>query len=256
MFEEDRNKVMDLYTGLFDSVSDTDELEKALMSPTRQAVILARVYDAPSRKAILEGSAEETETPEFMNVIKGVFDSVSGLMKKEAEEEPAEDSADAPVASEADIAEEDAPAPEEEAADMPAEATEEEEAVEELLEDFERSKAATVEKTCIPLLILYILLAIPVGVVLVALMLVFAAAFLALAAGAGATGILAVKAAVEGGFALISDILVVAGLAVVLLAAGLLLLWAAVWFISGAIPGIIRGIISLGGRWCVREVEV
>ena len=40
----------------------------------------------------------------------------------------------------------------------------------------------------------------------------------------------------------------------ILLALGLLLLWLFVWLIGGAIVGLIHGAISLGGKWCYKEV--
>ena len=44
--------------------------------------------------------------------------------------------------------------------------------------------------------------------------------------------------------------------AVIVLALGLLLLWIFVWFIGGAIGGLIRNVLELGRKWCYEEVPV
>ena len=41
-----------------------------------------------------------------------------------------------------------------------------------------------------------------------------------------------------------------------LLALALLFLWLFVWFIGGAIVGLIHGLCVLGGKWCYKEVAV
>ena len=38
------------------------------------------------------------------------------------------------------------------------------------------------------------------------------------------------------------------------LALAILFLWTSIWFLFGAIPGIVRGIIELGREWCYKEV--
>ena len=49
MYEEDRLDALDLYEELFDSCTDEQQLIHHLISPTRQAVVLARVYNAKER---------------------------------------------------------------------------------------------------------------------------------------------------------------------------------------------------------------
>ena len=58
------------------------------------------------------------------------------------------------------------------------------------------------------------------------------------------------------GFPVFADLMVVLGSAIVLLALGLLCLWLFVWFIGGAMAGLVRGVIALGRRWCFEEVPV
>ena len=46
MSEEDRQEALTLYEKMFDDADDEQALIQALLSPTRQAVIIARAYDA------------------------------------------------------------------------------------------------------------------------------------------------------------------------------------------------------------------
>ena len=61
-------------------------------------------------------------------------------------------------------------------------------------------------------------------------------------------------AAFGSGFGVLADILVMIGLAVIILALGLLFLWLFIWFIGGPIVGLVRGVMALGGKWCYKEV--
>ena len=103
------------------------------------------------------------------------------------------------------------------------------------------------------LLILYIILAIPLTLAGIILLLVPTILFLALAAGTICAGVMALGAAFSG-FTMFSDLMVVLGLAIIVLALGLLFLWIFIWFIGGAIAGLVRGVISLGEQWCYKEV--
>ena len=103
------------------------------------------------------------------------------------------------------------------------------------------------------LLILYIIIAAPVTLLTILLLLLPAALFLALAVAAIGTGAAALFSAFSG-FAVFADIMVVLGAALVILALGLLFLWIFIWFIGGAIAGLVRDVIRLGGEWCYKEV--
>ena len=113
----------------------------------------------------------------------------------------------------------------------------------------------TRRKTRVFLLILYILLAIPVALAGIVLLLIPALAALALAVGVIVLGSAALVAAFSL-FQQLADLLILLGTAIIVLALGLLLLWLFVWFIGGAIAGLIRGIIDLGRKWCFVEVPV
>ena len=54
MVEEDRQTALAMYSRLFDDAVDEQQLMDLLVSPTRQAVVIARTYDARERKQQLE----------------------------------------------------------------------------------------------------------------------------------------------------------------------------------------------------------
>ena len=360
MYEEDRQTALAMYNQLFDDVDDEQGLLQLLVSPTRQAVVIARSYNAKERKLQVHaqsredaGESEQGEAPQFVGVIDGIREeALSRQMPKTAEvsadqfsmfeddffapapenaaedksetaaapvEAPAEAASEAPAAAaepqsdaqpasagaesvpaevspEAEqsaepapeaAADESAPAAEGDAVDAfladfeivdhDAEPTAEAEAeaepadtgsgepesaviVDEEPDDeydyeYDDEDIYTVRKPRVFLLILYILLAVPVGVLGIILLVVPTLLFLALAAVLVAGGIVAVTTAFAG-LPLFADIIVAIGAAFILLALGLLALWTAIWFVGGAMVGLVRGLIHLGGKWCYKEVEV
>lgn len=346
MYEEDRQTALEMYNQLFDEVDDEQGLLQLLVSPTRQAVVIARSYNAKERKLQVHAqSREESETasdgaaPEFMGVIESIREeALSRQAPKTAEvsadqfsmfeddffaptpetpaapaeaepEAPAEEAA-APVAEAeteapaetaepaadepvdevdafiADFAipadqqefapnagEQTAPAepaepaqPEE--AEAPAESDEddsapiviEEEDVGEYDDEYDDEyyddeEYEPVRKPRVFLLILYILLAVPVGLLGILLLIVPTLLFLVLAGLIITGGVMAVTSAFSSGIAVFADIMVIIGMAFILLALGLLALWIAVWLVGGAMVGLVRGLIHLGGKWCYKEVE-
>ena len=114
---------------------------------------------------------------------------------------------------------------------------------------------ATRQEARVFLLILYILVAVPVVLAGIVLLLIPTVLTLALAVTVVAAGAATLVAAFSG-FPKLADILIVLGTAVIVLALGLLALWLFVWFIGGAIGGLIRGAIALGRKWCFKEVPV
>ena len=92
MYEEDRLSALEMYEKIFDSCSDTHGLMQVLVSPTRQAVVIARAYDAGDRKLQTqsvsrteEGIEDSGELPEFVMAIDKVFQQVyeKGLMDED-----------------------------------------------------------------------------------------------------------------------------------------------------------------------------
>ena len=351
MYEEDRQTALAMYSQLFDEVDDEQGLLQLLVSPTRQAVVIARSYNAKERKLQVHAqSREESETadygtaPEFIGVIDGILEEALSRQapktaevsadqfsmfeddffaptpeapSAEAEVQPEATAAEAAVeapaeaspaeaaeteAEAAEAAEAEAPAPaapvdevdafiadfsipadqqefapeaEEqiapaEAAEPAAEAAEaaesaegdsapieiEEEDVEEYDDDgYYDEDYEPVRKPRVFLLILYILLAVPVGLLGILLLIVPTLLFLVLAGLIIAGGVMAVTSAFGSGIAVFADIMVIIGMAFILLALGLLALWIAVWLVGGAMVGLVRGLIHLGGKWCYKEVE-
>ena len=347
MYEEDRQTALAMYNQLFDEVDDEQGLLQLLVSPTRQAVVIARSYNAKERKLQVHAqSREESETadygtaPEFIGVIDGILEEALSRQapktaevsadqfsmfeddffaptpeapsaEAEAEVQPeapaAEAAAEAPAEAspaeaaetEAEAAEAEAPAPAApvdevdafiadfsipadqqefapeageqtapaEAAEPAAEAAEaaesdsapieiEEEDVEEYDDEYyDDEDYEPVRKPRVFLLILYILLAVPVGLLGILLLIVPTLLFLVLAGLIIAGGVMAVTSAFGSGIAVFADIMVIIGMAFILLALGLLALWIAVWLVGGAMVGLVRGLIHLGGKWCYKEVE-
>ena len=110
-----------------------------------------------------------------------------------------------------------------------------------------------VRKPRVPLLILYILLAVPLTLIGIVLLLVPALACLVAALSAGTLAVLTIIAAL-GSFPKLANLLVALGAALILLAFALLMLMLFIWLIGGAISGLVRGVIALGGKCCYKEV--
>lgn len=350
MYEEDRQTALAMYNQLFDEVDDEQGLLQLLVSPTRQAVVIARSYNAKERKLQVHAqSREESDTasdgaaPEFMGVIESIREeALSRQAPKTAEvsadqfsmfeddffaptpetpaapaeaepEAPAEEAAvEAPAEAstaeaaetEAEAAEAEAPAPaasvdevdafiadfsipadqqefapdageqtapaepaepaQPEEAEAPAESdeddsapivTEEEDDDEYDDEYYDDEEYEPVRKPRVFLLILYILLAVPVGLLGILLLIVPTLLFLVLAGLIITGGVMAVTSAFGSGIAVFADIMVIIGMAFIMLALGLLALWIAVWLVGGVMVGLVRGLIHLGGKWCYKEVE-
>lgn len=341
MYEEDRQTALDYYDRMFDETEDQQGLISNLISPTRQAVLIARAYDAKERKLQVhsqmreDGYAADGEMPKYLTVLEQIrAEALSHLEPKsdippvsedqislfEAEPAPAPELA-AEVSSapaETGIAQPPAPAEtaaqddgldaiingivdsvisgedsgEEAAADtaelqyespaspetLPQE-TQTEPADEgfqlpiaefpafehetETIESAEADVAAYAHgedmeppvrrKAIVGLLIPYIILSIPIALILIFILLSLSALFLSLGLGVGAVGICA-AGTVLSGFAVFADTIVVAGAALVIFAVALLLVWMFVWLIGGAVVGLIRGLVHLGGSLCYKEV--
>lgn len=351
MYEEDRLESLALYEDLFDAVSDEQALLQLLVSPTRQAVVLARSYQSGNGKLQVHSSsrtdeASEDDTPAHILAIYelrhsaelagmlapvvddnqiSIFDDAPAAESENAVElenavEP--ENAEAPETAESPAAmEEISPVPDESAEPVPPAAAEKDEspasavtepapdtapvsenepapeaaasesiaevpdevdsflsgfsiegaelatepesvpasvempAMDPIKDDFSAplDEGKTVRKLNPLLLILYLIPAIPVGVAVTVLLLVPAVAFLALGAGVIGAGVLLLISAF-GSFAMLSDILVVLGGALVVLAFGVLFAWLFVWFIGVPIVGFIRALCRLGRKWCSKEV--
>lgn len=311
MSEEDRQEALTLYEKMFDDTDDEQALLQALLSPTRQAVIIARAYDANARKLQAHADAnrkraahEEPEaTPDFVLAILSVYEECVPEPTEKAEEEPVEEapeepavspdqfslfaddgqpdaqSEEEPAAEESEAEEEPAllspdevdsfiadlsieddefsamgetrtltPEPVEEASVVPAAAP-----LEESVSPEKAEEGARVLKPKVFLLIVFVLFAIPLTLIGIALLLIPTLLSLLLSAGCIVGGCAGIIAAFSG-FPVFADILIVLGCAIIVLALGLLFLWLFIWFVGGAIAGLIRSVIQLGRSWCYKEV--
>ena len=287
MYEEDRQRAMSLYSRMFEEAGDEHALIQALISPTRQAVVVARAYNSNLGRLSLSASTkaapedrDENGVPDYVQAIEAVREQAWADLNLPAE---AEETKEAPA--EAEEAEE-APAEAEETEEAPAEAEETEEAPAEA--EPEKNKPEGIEFFTLPeegketpesdtlldenafnvnsdalrkprrkakpfALFLYILLAIPLTICAIAVLLVPALLFLALSVAAIICGVVLVSTAFKG-FAVFADIMVVLGVSMVLFALGLLFLWTAIWFVGGAIVGVVHGVAALCEKWCYKEV--
>lgn len=345
MYEEDRLETLALYEELFDAASDEQALLQLLVSPTRQAVVLARSYQSGNGKLQVHSSsrvdeASEDDTPAHILAIYELRHSaeLAGMLAPvvddnqisifddapaaESEHTAEPENAEAPETAESPAAmEEVSPVPDESAEPVPPAAAEKDEApasdvtesapdtapvsedepvpeaeavenvdevpdevdsflagfsiegaelaaepetvpapveapaADPIKDDFSAplDEGKTVRKLNPLLLILYLIPAIPVGVAVTALLLVPAVVFLALGVAVIGAGVLLLISAF-GSFAMLSDILVVLGGSLIVLAFGILFAWLFVWFIGAPIVGFIRALCSLGRKWCSKEV--
>ena len=105
----------------------------------------------------------------------------------------------------------------------------------------------------VPAMILFFIIAIPSVPVMVAILAILVALCVSLSFGMIALGSILVISAFSG-FAVLADILLLLGAAIIALALGLLLLWLALWLIAEVMAGLIRSIGSLYREWCYKEV--
>jgi len=308
MYEEDRLTALNMYEDIFQSCQDEQQLIHHLVSPTRQAVVLARAYDSKERMLHVNTRSkksdlyeeEEDIVPGFVLAIEKIGREVQHLFDA-APALPVPDeqmslfaSDDAPAQSDiptveqiivesTESVEEESGLEKEDLAETEAEAQEsaeiisadkaqdpvdaflaeyendvpvvyKEENIQESVAYEDSGRVRTIRRErSVPLLILYSLAAIPVCLVGIVVLMIPTIISLVLAFIFAAAGIAALSCAF-GSFVIFADILVVMGTGLVLLALGLLFLWLFVWFIGGAIAGMINGAIKLGGKLCTKEV--
>lgn len=332
MAEEDRLETLALYDSLFDSAVSEQALLQFFVSPTRQAVVLARAYQSgkistvpsssdsdiesnPTPAHILAAEsirhdaeiagiisadkaessvilAEQLPTAEVPAEIISESTSETDAVKDAPISEPAvadvteitddTEHADAALTAETEAAAENENAPEKDNTVVDAvdnflagfaiegnELAEPETDKESLTADKDENDLSydpvdddfsapleTKEKLFKPnplLLVLYLIPAVPTAALVTLLLLIPTFFSLALSVSALAAGVMLIAAAF-GGFAMLSDILVVLGGALAVLAFGILCAWLFIWFICGAISGFIRALCRLGKKLCFKEV--
>ncbi|MBQ1403350.1 MAG: hypothetical protein IIY90_08595, partial [Oscillospiraceae bacterium] len=82
MFEEDRQRALSVYESMFDETEDDTALMQFLGSPTKQAVTVARAYNAKERRLAVTSQAGEgnedvvnDEEPGFVIAINRIRDA-------------------------------------------------------------------------------------------------------------------------------------------------------------------------------------
>ena len=115
-------------------------------------------------------------------------------------------------------------------------------------------KTVPVERVSnVPAMILFFIVAIPSVPVMLVILAILVALCVSLSFGMIALGSILVLSAFSG-FAVLADILLLLGAALIALALGLLLLWLGIWLIAEVMAGLIRSIGSLYREWCYKEV--
>ena len=284
MFKEDRAEIIQHYNELLDNAEDESALLEEFGSPTKLAVSISRSYngderklavtadskeDAPEKPAAEAKAPEKPQAPEAPKapqkpsepeVYTGTYaDIVEEFRRQRALEEGVEykpiffdESEPTPVEEPAPV-EEPTPVVEPAPAEEPNDGTFEEYGLSDAEEAAEERR--TQRKTNVPLLILYLIIAIPLGIVGVALVIAIGAVVIAAAAAAAFCGVKLFVFAFSG-LTVFADIFITAGAALVCCAVALLLLWFGVWGIASGVSGVIVGLKALGRKLCVKEVAV
>ena len=105
----------------------------------------------------------------------------------------------------------------------------------------------------VPAMILFFIVAIPSVPVMLLLLAILVALSVSLSFGVIALGSILVISAFSG-FAVLADILLLLGAAIIALALGLLFLWLGIWLIAEGMVGLIRSVKELYREWCFKEV--
>lgn len=222
-------------------------------------------FDEPEQSVPSEEAPIEEEAPaEEVSVEEEAVDEAAPAEEETAVEESVEEASEeapaegeAPVEDEAAV-EDEAPAEEPAVGEEAPEEQEEAEFAELTLSDEDAEddeEESFVTKTSIPLLILYLIFAIPIGIVGIVLTVALGAVVIVGAVAAAVVGIKLFAFAFSG-LTVFADIFMSGGIALICCAAALLLLWLGVWGIAMGVPGIVRGLKKLGAKLCVREVSV
>lgn len=135
----------------------------------------------------------------------------------------------------------------------PAPAAEETAEEPECVEVEEQDNETVRFKTNVALLILYLIFAIPIGVVVVAAAIVAALILIIAAMSVIWLGVKAIGFAASS-LVIFADVILCVGASLIAFAVALLVLWLGVLLIGG-VGGIVRAIVALGRRLCVKEVS-
>lgn len=199
-----------------------------------------------------EETAAEEETPE--EAAPETVEEAPETEKQPEDEAPAEDEALAEAESDSALDEPSEETSEEEPEEEESPEDESEEIFAEL-DEIKQPEEETRYKTNVALLILYLIFAIPAGVVLVAAAIVLGLLLLAFGAGLIAAA-LKIAGFAFSMFNIFADIMLCAGASLIAFAVALVIIWLGIIMFAKAIGGIVRGLKALGRSICVKEVSV
>lgn len=220
--------------------ADDTPVEEA---PAEEQAEEAAGEPAPAEEAAPEEAETETtaESPE----IAGEAAEDEATVVEQTPEEKAEAIPEEAPAEEAETAEE---------VSQPEEAVETE-LVFEKLESIDEPEATVLYKTNVALLILYLIFAIPIGLVLLTLSIAVTLILLGLGVLVIAAGVKVIAFAFST-LVIFADIMLCAGAVLIASAIALLLLWLGILMLVRGIKGVVGGVVSLGKKLCVKEVSV
>ena len=109
-----------------------------------------------------------------------------------------------------------------------------------------------VQETNVPLLVLFLIAAIPITLALLVLLSLLAVACLGLAVTMIGLGVTLILAAIS--FGILADKLVMFGAAIIALALGLVFLWMTIWIIFSVMVALVNSVRDLARKWCCKEV--
>ena len=269
MFKEDKEDILAKYNKMLDEAEDEQALLEEFGSPTKLAVTISRTYKREERKLSVEAdskedtqsaplefgkkAAEETAGKEPEPDVPSYADIIEEIRREKAAEQGVEykpiffNEPETPAVEEVPAVEE-APAVDETPADESADILDE-------LESAEAPAPKTVYKTNAALLILYLIFAVPIGLLLLVLAAAVGLTLLGTVIGIAVLAVKVVGFAVST-LAVFADVMLCVGAALIAAAVGLMLLWLALLIFIKGIPGLCRGAVALGRSFCVKEVGV
>ena len=230
----------------FDEPEETavqEELEETPAEETQTEETITEQEPAPVEEAAPEEA--ETETTEESPEKAGEAAEDEATVVEQTPEEKAEAIPEEAPTEEAETAEE---------VSQPEEAVETE-LVFEKLESIDEPEATVLYKTNVALLILYLIFAIPIGLVLLALSMAVTLILLGLGVLVIAAGVKVIAFAFST-LVIFADIMLCAGAVLIAFAIALLLLWLGILMLVRGIKGVVGGVVSLGKKLCVKEVSV
>lgn len=225
-----------------------------------EAEIAEEEEESESEEAAEDAPAAE-EAPEEESGEEDNSADSEGEASEEAEAD--ENSEETEAESEEDSEEEESESEETEAVSLTAESDVEEpvEAVQREIPDYttdflkeaEEEKISS-QKLSPALLVLYLIFAIPIGLVLLILTAAVTLTVLGGGAAAMAGGVLLVAFSLSG-ITVTADIMLIVGGALIAFGLGILLLWTGFWLIIAGFKNLINGIVKLGRKICVKGAE-